>query len=363
MNKPKIAILFGGCSEEYDISLQSAASVIRNIDGNKYDIINIGISRHGVWHRYYGPADLIESGAWESYYKCPVAFISPSRDVHGIVEFTSMGTCCERIDAAFPVLHGINGEDGTVQGLLEMAGIPVIGCGMLSSAICMDKDVAHSLVKSAGVSTTPSIVVRKNDDMHDIVLKASKLIYPLFVKPARSGSSIGICKVERETGLASAVSSAFEHDTKVVIEQAVNGVEVGCAVLGGCSEPITGAVDEIDLISGFLDYEEKYGARTATIRVPARISESLEERIKQTAKLIYRTLECSGFARVDMFLAEDGEIVFNEVNTIPGLTCKSRYARMLEAAGISFKTFINILLDGWYKNERYSYEPEVCIQR
>lgn len=231
MNKPKIAILFGGCSEEYDISLQSAASVIRNIDGNKYDIINIGISRHGVWHRYYGPADLIESGAWESYYKCPVAFISPSRDVHGIVEFTSMGTCCERIDAAFPVLHGINGEDGTVQGLLEMAGIPVIGCGMLSSAICMDKDVAHSLVKSAGVSTTPSIVVRKNDDMHDIVLKASKLIYPLFVKPARSGSSIGICKVERETGLASAVSSAFEHDTKVVIEQAVNGVEVGAPCL------------------------------------------------------------------------------------------------------------------------------------
>lgn len=363
MSKPKIAILFGGCSEEYDISLQSAASVIRNIDSDKYELINIGISRHGVWHRYYGPAELIESDAWESYYKCPVAFISPSRDVHGIVEFTSMGASCERIDAAFPVLHGRNGEDGTVQGLLEMAGIPVIGCGMLSSSICMDKDVAHRLVKSVGVGTTPSVVVRRGDDMHGIALKASKLRYPLFVKPARSGSSIGICKVECADGLLYAVNSAFEHDTKVVIEQAVNGIEVGCAVLGGGPEPIIGSVDEIDLVGGFLDYEEKYGARTATIRVPARIPESLEERIKQTAKLIYRVLECSGFARVDMFLAENGEIVFNEVNTIPGLTGKSRYARMLEAAGISFRTFLNMLLDGWYKNEGHSYESEVCIQR
>ena len=242
-----------------------------------------------------------------------------------------------------PVLHGKNGEDGTVQGLLELAGIPVVGCGVLASALCMDKDVAHRLVQAAGVAVPPSILFRAGEGLDTLPERTASLTYPLFVKPARAGSSFGITKVEEPGVLAEAVTAALAHDSKVVIEEAVPGFEVGCAVLG--NEVLTvGHVDEIELSGGFFNYTEKYGLITSSIHMPARISQEKETEIQVTAQLIYRALECSGFARVDLFLTPDGRIVFNEVNTIPGFTAHSRYPNMMRSIGLEFGPLLDRLI-------------------
>ena len=248
------------------------------------------------------------------------------------------------IDAAFPVLHGKNGEDGTVQGLLELAGIPVAGCGTLASALCMDKDRAHKLAAVEGIRTPKSFVFGRNMDMGTAAVKAAEIGYPLFVKPVKAGSSYGVAKVYDAEGLPGAVESAFAYDEKVIIEEGVTGFEVGCAVMG--EDVLTvGEVDEIELSDGFFDFEEKYTLKTSAIHVPARIPSEKAEEIKRTAKKIYRALDCRGFARVDMFLSDAGEIVFNEVNTIPGFTAHSRFPNMMKAAGISFGQIITAVIE------------------
>ncbi len=342
----RIAVLFGGCSSEYEVSLQSAYSVITNIDKTKYTPVLIGITRKGNWFLFEGKEDTIANDTWHQQKECYEATISMDKSLHGIIVWKNgrEGKAEEiSISAALPMLHGKNGEDGTVQGALELAGIPVIGCNTVASAVCMDKDMAHRLAKEAGVLVPKSVVFQKNNCEN-----AEKLIgemgYPVFVKPLRAGSSFGITKVDKEEDLKEAMELAFSHDELVVVEERVEGFEVGCAVLGK-EELTVGEVDEIQLSQGFFDYTEKYTLKSSKIYVPARISKEKAEEIKNTGKVIYKALGCSFFARVDMFLTPKGEIYFNEVNTIPGFTEHSRYPGMMKAAGISLKEVVNRLIE------------------
>ncbi len=343
MVKKKIAVLFGGCSTEYDVSLQSAYAVITHMNLDLYEVIMIGITREGNWYRYQGDTSKLLDNTWFMDVSCTPALLSPNRSDHGLIEFKEDGIFLTKIDAAFPVLHGKNGEDGTIQGLIELAGIPLVGCDTLSSAICMDKDYAHKIISLAGIKTPASVVIRKGLPKIQLRKLTEHLNYPLFIKPVKSGSSFGITKIEYEEDLLEAVNTAFLHDTKVVIEENINGFEVGCAVLGS-EELIIGEVDEIELSHGFFDYTEKYTLKTSSIHMPARISGETANHIKETALRIYRELGCSGFARVDMFLTPEGSIVFNEVNTIPGFTSHSRYPNMLKGIGLSFENILDKLI-------------------
>lgn len=343
MKRKTIAVLFGGRSSEYDVSLKSAYSVIQNLDTKKYNVITLGITREGKWFKYGGPAEHIQDDTWMKHASCLPAVISPDRKTHGVMAFENGGVRAVKLDAAFPVMHGKYGEDGTMQGLLELAGIPCVGCGALSSAICMDKDVAHRLVRAAGIKTPKSAVVLKGLSDAQPAELIKTFDYPLFVKPANAGSSMGITKVEAPDGLAVAIASALLHDSKAVIEEAVEGFEVGCAILGN-DRLAVGEVDEIELSKGFFDYTEKYTLKTSRIYMPARINAKTAERIKRTAARIYRVLGCRGMARVDMFLTPGNGIVFNEVNTIPGFTPHSRYPNMLGGAGYSFGEILDELI-------------------
>ncbi|PAD76395.1 D-alanine--D-serine ligase VanG [Paenibacillus campinasensis] len=343
MDKKTIAVLFGGRSGEYDVSLNSAAAVIEHLGPAKYDLVLIGITREGSWLRYGGSIEDIRQDRWHIHPSCRPSFLSPSREVQGLVELVGTEFRVTPVDVVFPVLHGKYGEDGTLQGLLELSGIPFVGCGMLSSALCMDKELAHQLVQAAGIGTPSSFTINKNEDIEARLSEAQALGFPLFVKPARSGSSLGITKVNNMEELAAGIETAFGHDNKVVIEENIDGFEVGCAVLGN-SDPLIGVVDEIELQGSFFDYAEKYTLAHSKIHLPARIDEETADRVKETARSIYRILGCRGLARVDMFLADDGRIVFNEVNTIPGFTSSSRYPSMLQASGLSYAHILDKLL-------------------
>ena len=342
--RKRIAILFGGCSPEYGVSLQSACSVITHLDREKYEPVLIGISNAGDWFQYVGEIEKIPAVTWCNEEDCIPVVVSPNRTVHGIVTIKNGKIRETHIDAVFPVLHGKNGEDGTVQGMFELAGIPVVGCGVLSSALCMDKDRAHKLVQAAGISVPQSFVLQSGGDAEAAIKQAERIGYPLFVKPVGAGSSYGITKVTGRNQLPEALKLAFSYDSTVIVEECISGFEVGCAVLENDGF-VVGEVDEIELEKGFFDFTEKYTLKTSSIHVPARISAEKAGEIKETAKLIFKTLDCRGFARVDMFLDDTGRIVFNEVNTIPGFTTHSRFPNMMKAAGISLEQVISMAVD------------------
>ena len=342
--RKRIAILFGGCSPEYGVSLQSAYSVITHLDREKYEPVLIGISNTGDWFQYVGEIEKIPIDTWCNEEDCIPVVVSPNRTVHGIVTIKNGKIRETHIDAVFPVLHGKNGEDGTVQGMFELAGIPVVGCGVLSSALCMDKDRAHKLVQAAGISVPQSFVLQSGGDAETAIRQAERIGYPLFVKPVGAGSSYGITKVTGRNQLPEALKLAFSYDSTVIVEECISGFEVGCAVLEKDGF-VVGEVDEIELENGFFDFTEKYTLKTSSIHVPARISAEKAGEIKETAKLIFKTLDCRGFARVDMFLDDTGRIVFNEVNTIPGFTTHSRFPNMMKAAGISLEQVISMAVD------------------
>lgn len=343
--KKKIAILFGGCSTEYKVSLQSACGVMTHVDREKYELYLIGLARDsGQWFWYSGNPDRIAQDTWAESGECVPVYVPTDRSVHGIHYLEGGQMQVLYLDGVFPVLHGKNGEDGTVQGVLSLAGIPVIGCGLLSSALCMDKELAHRTVGQKGIPVPDSCMVRKPYDALQVWTDAKKLGYPLFVKPLRSGSSFGITMVQQEEELIPALERAFRHDTVVVMEEQIDGREVGCAVIG-TDDLLIGEPDEIELSRGFFDYTEKYALKTSRIHVPARVSPEISGRIRRTAETIYRALGCSGFARVDMFLTPGGKIYFNEVNTIPGFTTHSRFPNMLKAAGYSFEDIVNRILE------------------
>lgn len=344
MEKKKIAVIFGGNSTEYGISLQSAYAVLAHINTDRFAVIPIGITRGGDWYRYTGELEKISDNTWwgDSGHLIPVA-VSQNRSVRGFLELSAGKYRVTEVDLVFPVLHGKNGEDGTAQGLFELAGIPVIGCGTLASALCMDKDRAHKLVSLTGISVPKSVAFRRAGREAAFKKIEAELTYPLFVKPVRAGSSLGISKIAGEWELDAAVDLAFAHDSEVIVEEAIDGFEVGCAVLG-IEDLTVGRVDEIELSGGFLDYTEKYTPKTSRTLMPARISAEAEKRIQEAAVSIYRALGCSGFARVDMFYTRSGEIVFNEVNTIPGFTAHSRYPTMMKGIGLSFSEMLDRLI-------------------
>ena len=342
--KKNILVLFGGCSPEYPISLKSACAILKHIDGDKYNVIPMGITEEGQWLRYYGDYDEIQTDTWRQNRRhYTPAFLSPDRTVHGIGELTENGVSFTYVDAVFPVLHGKHGEDGSVQGLAELAGIPVIGCGALSSALCMDKYRAHQIVSLAGIKVPKAAFFDRQPTAEELSAETEALTYPLFVKPLRAGSSFGISKITEKGQLQDAVALAFRYDSEIIVEENIEGFEVGCAVLG-CEELTLGRVDEIELSCGFFDYTEKYTQKTAKIHMPARIDAATEKRVQEAAGRIYRALACSGFARVDMFLTPSGEIVFNEVNTIPGCTDCSRFPSMLRGIGMDYAAMVEKLI-------------------
>ena len=349
----KIAVFFGGCSTEYEVSLQSAYAVIKCIDTQKYMPILIGITPYsGKWYWFHGEIERIKENTWQSEENCIPVFPSFDRTFHGLYYFDNHHLQTISFDAALPILHGKNGEDGTIQGVLELMNIPVIGCGLLSSALCMDKELAHDIIQRNGIRVAKSFSIKKNYSEEIVKKEACKLGYPLFVKPVRSGSSFGISKVLRENDLILAIENAFYHDSTIILEEMIDGFEVGCAILGNIdSDFIIGEIDEIELSDGFFDFTEKYSLKTSNIHVPARILPKKANEMKETAIKIYKILKCRCFARIDMFLTFTGEIYFNEVNTIPGFTEHSRYPNMLKEAGFSFTEIINHLIEMGVKSD------------
>jgi D-alanine--(R)-lactate ligase len=328
MPKGKVGIIFGGCSEEHPISAKSAQEVAQHLDAEKYEAVYIGITKSGAWKLCAsGPTPDWESG------KCRPAILSPDRSVSGLLVLEQGRYETIGLDVVLPILHGKYGEDGAMQGLLELAGIPYVGCDIQSSALCMDKSLAYVIAESAGIATPEFCTVTGTE-----AFDPDSLVYPVFVKPARSGSSFGVSKVSAKDALAAAINDARRYDSKVLIEAAVDGREVGCAVLGNGPDLVTGEVDRIALSHGFFRIHQEStpesGSENSTPVVPADISTEERELVQATAKALYRALGCRGLARVDMFLRDDGTVLLNEINTLPGLTSYSRYPRMMAAAGL-----------------------------
>lgn len=350
MRTKNVLLFFGGCSSEYEVSLESATGVIRNLNAERFTPVLVGITREGNWYHYTGELQRIADDTWHmDAAHCSPSALSPSRSAHELLVYRENSLMRIPIDVALPVLHGRNGEDGTLQGLIELAGIPLAGCGTMASALCMDKDRAHRLASLAGIRTPQALVLEipvsgvSPSIAEQAQTFARQTGFPLYVKPVKAGSSYGVSKVLSAGQLDAAIELASAYDNQVILEENIPGFEVGCAVLG-TQELITGEVDEIELSGGFFDYTEKYTLKTSTIHVPARISPDKAQEIKLAAKKIYRTLGCSGFARVDLFLTPDGEIVFNEINTIPGFTEHSRYPGMMRAAGLTFPQVLERIL-------------------
>jgi D-alanine---(R)-lactate ligase len=340
MGRLKVGVIFGGGGEEHPISVKSAREVAKHLDTDKYEPFYIGITKTGAWKLCDGP-----DADWENGTARP-AVLSPDRSIPGLLvlekgppaRYETVG-----LELVLPVLHGKFGEDGAIQGLLELSGIPYAGCDVQSSALCMDKSLAYIVARSAGIATPSFWTVTPDED-----IDADQLTYPVFVKPARSGSSFGVTKVSRREELEAAVQTARRYDSKVVIEAAVVGSEVGCAIHGNALDPFAGEVDQIALSDGFFrihqEPEPERGSDNATVIVPADIAGDSRSLVQETAKAIYRALGCSGLARVDMFLTDDGRVVLNEVNTLPGMTSYSRYPRMMAAAGLPFPDMIDRIL-------------------
>ncbi len=349
MEKIKLAVIFGGKSSEYPVSLHSAGSLIHKINKERYDLTYIGITEDGKWYLYEGDVDGIEHDTWWKE-NCTPCVLSCSEGMKGILKLKEDGTFTQvSVDCIFPILHGKNGEDGTIQGLFELSGIPYVGCGHMSSAICMDKEMAHIVMEHAGIPCAPYQCIYESDDLdyRSVFEKAKEeLGLPIFIKPANAGSSFGIHKMESFEGFEEAMKDAFYHDGKgkVILETTIEGFEIGCAVMGN-KELFAGSVDEIETSAPFFDYEGKYEMVDSHIYCPARISSELFEAARTMAKKAYRAMNCKGLTRVDMFVTSDQKIIMNEVNTIPGFTDTSRYPTMMKEAGIAFPELIDRLID------------------
>ncbi|WP_194925000.1 D-alanine--(R)-lactate ligase [Catenulispora pinisilvae] len=325
MARLRIGILFGGVGEEHPVSVKSVRNVAKHLDTERYEPFYIGITQSGAWKLWENPDE-----GWEA--AGHPAVLSPDRTAPGLLVLDRGRYDMISLDVVLPVLHGKLGEDGVIQGLLELSGIPYAGCDIQTSALCIDKSLTYLVVRAAGIAT-PDFWIVTPDDKAD----PDELSYPVFVKPARSGSSFGVSKVSREEDLAAAVQTARLYDSKVLIEAAVVGSEVGCAVLGDDLDLLVGEVDRVALTHGFFKIHQEdspeAGSENATFIVPADIAPESRVLVQETAKTIYRVLGCRGLSRVDLFLKADGTVVLNEVNTFPGLTSYSRYPRMMAAAG------------------------------
>lgn len=344
-----ICILFGGVSPEHEVSLRSAESILDCIDKKKYNILPVGITRDGHWYLYGGTDyKALPDSSWENDERNLKAVISPARG-QGLIIFSPEGVRSIAIDCVFPVLHGENGEDGSMQGLMQIAGIPCIGAGVGASAAAMDKTLTKLVAQESGILqanwhlvTKTAIEKKLEQTIRDIEQKFS---YPVFVKPAETGSSVGVSKAKNPAELEKALTLAALYGKKVIVEEFVDGQEVEVSVLGN-DEPSASECGEIIPGDEFYDYEAKYISDTAELLIPAKITNQQSEQVRDMAVRIYKALGCRGLSRVDFFVRRsDGAVVFNEINTIPGFTSISMYPKLMEASGINYPLLIDKLID------------------
>ena len=352
MAKTRVAVIFGGASSEHGVSLLSATNVIQNIPKQKYEVICIGITKKGRWLYFPGDVSEIATGAWEYNPDCTAAILSPDPIHKGIITIENGEASVKKVDVVFPVLHGRNGEDGRLQGLLELAKLPYVGCGTLGSAICMDKSMTHTVLDYNGIRTARWAMINQRDLSRldeKCTAIAETLGFPLFVKPANAGSSIGINKAVDEESLKEAVKIAFSHDSKVVIEEFIEGQELEVAVFG-YDNPFASYVGEIRPSADFYDYDAKYVTGTSQLLIPAEIPEKASDTIRETAVAAYK-----GLSRVDFFLTKEGEVLVNEINTLPGFTNISMYPKLMEHLGMQPEYLIDKLIEQAIENAERTY--------
>ena len=324
----RVALIAGGRSSEHEISLASARSVLEALDPDRYEVTSVAIGRDGRWELEAAePSNRLLQGA-------------PAETLP-VVSAASPGAALAAVDVALPILHGPFGEDGTVQGLLELAGVPYVGAGVAASALCMDKDLFKAELRDRGFPVARNVTLRLGDELEN------PFGYPVFVKPARLGSSVGISKAHDEAELEAAVALARRHDEKVLVEEFVAGTEVECGVLGnlgGPEPPLASVVGEIVPHGEWYDYAAKYDEGGSDIVIPARVADDVASRVQALAVDSFVATECEGMARVDFFVREDGEVVVNELNTIPGFTPTSVYASLFAASGIPYGELLDRLI-------------------
>ena len=345
-----IAVIFGGRSDEHEVSRSSAVNVIKGLDSDRYEITKIGITQEGRWYLTEASTGEIASGAWENRPDNRQACIPADPTVHGILVFDEEDRAtAKRIDCIIPVLHGDNGEDGTVQGLFELAEIPYVGPGVKASANGMDKSFTKIIVGETGITQAKYCVIKKKDFADDRegeimnALSTNDGKLPLFVKPSSAGSSVGASKVEKKSELEGAIENAFKYDDKVLVEEMIVGREMEVAVLGN-HNPKASCVGEILSAGEFYDYDAKYNNPESQTRVVDDIPMSKQKEIRNSAVEIFKVMDCRGLSRVDFFYTEDGRVVFNEINTLPGFTNISMYPQLWEAMGIDQPTLLDSLI-------------------
>lgn len=348
MKKLSVCILFGGRSPEHEVSLRSAESVLNNIDKEKYNIFPVGITKEGDWVLFGGKDySMLPSGEWINCPENRRAAISPVRG-QGLLSFEGDCVVRERIDVVFPVLHGENGEDGAMQGLLQLAGIPYVGPHVAASAVSMDKTMTKLVVDNAGVTQAAWQLVRREDldsrMENTLDTLEERFAYPMFVKPSGTGSSVGVSKAADRDQLRSALRFAAKYDRKVLVEEFIRGREIEVAVMGNDS-PVASICGEIDSGADFYDYDAKYVTDTSVAYIPARIDENVAETVRDAAVKVYSAIGCQGLSRVDFFVTFEGDrVVFNEINTLPGFTSISMYPKLFGASGIPYSQLIDELL-------------------
>ena len=343
--KKTVAVLFGGRSSEHEVSCVSAASVAEGIDTELYDILLIGITKDGRWLKT-DSIDDIKSGKWKD--SKVTAVISPDASQHGIIFMDGAHTTIKHIDVAIPALHGLYGEDGTVQGLFTLADIPYVGCGVVASGITMDKFFTKIVVDDLDIRQAQYVPVlrRELNDMDDVVARVeAKLSYPVFIKPSNAGSSQGVTKAHDRKELIDGVTLAAKHDTKILVEETIIGRELECAVLGG-NNPKASGVGEILAAADFYDYDAKYNNAESKTIISPELPDGVKEKIRQDALAIFKAVDGYGLSRVDFFLEKDtNEVVFNEINTLPGFTPISMYPMLWAKEGIDKKELISELIE------------------
>ncbi len=350
MSKLNVAILFGGSNSEHEVSRMSASTIIDGISKEKYNIFMLGITKSGEWFLYNGNTKSIIDGSWEKNSDNKKAFISPDTSVKGIVVLDGDKFEVLKLDVIIPVFHGKNGEDGTMQGVATLANIPFVGCGVTASAVCMDKVITNIILSYSGINKADFYWFYVNDFKEDperYINNIEKHItsYPMFVKPANAGSSVGVSKVSNKRELLEAIKVASKEDIKVLVEKAIVGQEIECAVLGN-DDPIVSEPGEIIPSSEFYDYDDKYNNGTAKINVPANLTPEVSLEVQEICKKAYKILGCTGLVRMDSFVEKGtNKIYINEPNTLPGFTSISMYPKMMQHSGYSLSHLIDELIN------------------
>jgi len=365
MKKLRAGIIFGGKSAEHEVSLQSAKNIVDAIDKDKFDVTLLGIDKQGQWHisdvaNYLHHAN--DPARIALHHSHQHVALIPGQTQQQLIQSRDANALAQ-LDVIFPIVHGTLGEDGSLQGMLRMADIPFVGSSVLGSAVSMDKDVTKRLLRDAGLKVAPFVTVtRSNRGRHDFASVSSKLGLPLFIKPANQGSSVGVSKVRNEDEFNQAVALAFDYDHKVLVESAIVGREIECAILGN-DNPRASVCGEVVLSDDFYSYDTKYiNEQGAAVKVPADLPADVNERIRAIAIQAFQALDCCGMARVDVFLTAEGEVIINEVNTLPGFTNISMYPKLWEASGLGYTELITTLIELALERHRQDGELKSSVR-